>query len=120
MNITLATIADAPWESLQDIFNQSAKHLLTQNKKSMLWDDPEAVSCAYRSPSGLKCAAGIFISDEEYKVSMEGKSIDVLLPASNATQLLIALQITHDNSDPSQWAKDLDAVAASFALKPYR
>jgi hypothetical protein len=57
----------------------------------------------YRSPTGLKCVVGIFISDEDYVPDMEGK-VDSLFsfecPSITAIEphrgLLLSLQRVHD------------------------
>ena len=55
--INLSNLAQA---STQEVFDFVAIHLLTQNEKS--GDDQV---CYYRSPTGLKCAAGCLIADDE-------------------------------------------------------
>jgi hypothetical protein len=69
---------------------------------------PDARQCVYRGPNGLKCAAGHFIADNEYKPMMEGKSVNRLaasnmLPAGHVLlvhrQLAVDLQRSHDCAD---------------------
>lgn len=50
---------------LQEIFDIGARHLSTQNKKSVVG----RTQCAYKGDNGLKCAAAPFIHsyDEEYE-----------------------------------------------------
>ena len=63
--ITLKTLEQA---TAQEVFDQVAEHMLTQYELSMLND-----TCVYRGYSGLKCAAGCLIGDDEYNNElMEG------------------------------------------------
>ena len=62
--ITLKTLGKA---TAQEVFDQVATHLLTQNERSL-----DGASCSYRNCDGLKCAAGCLISDDEYDNQMEG------------------------------------------------
>lgn len=59
LQITLSNLHEA---TAQQVFDQAALHLLTQNRKSK-----EDTKCAYRTKEGLRCAAGCFISEEEYE-----------------------------------------------------
>lgn len=62
--------------------------------------------CAYRGIDGTKCAVGMFIPDEKYRVEMEDKtiialqrdfaSIDVHMPLE--TEGMFQLQMVHDCS----------------------
>lgn len=114
--ITLKTL---PKATEQQVFDQVAKHLLTQNKKSRAGDNG---GCKYRGPNGLKCAIGCLISDKEYKPCMDedGTVLEQIekgnFPdAHNA--LLDALQETHDYCDPEEWPEELAFVAKRFNLK---
>tara|TARA_Y100001973_G_C5169022_1_gene317898 strand:- start:328 stop:729 length:402 start_codon:yes stop_codon:yes gene_type:complete len=53
---------------LQGLFDASVNHVLEQGIPSI---DTVKRTCLYRHPEGLQCAASIFISDEEYKTTME-------------------------------------------------
>ena len=73
--ITLKTL---PQATAQEVFDQVAKHLLTQMKKSVAKRAAESASdskdyCMYRGFDGTKCAAGCLISDDEYKPEFEQK-----------------------------------------------
>jgi hypothetical protein len=133
--ITLLTLLAA---TLQDIFDQAVDHLRTQNSIAM-----EGDMCMYRTPDGKKCAAGAFISDEEYERSMEGKQIlaegfwAIVLKKfpyvagipkgynseNEATdkvptnlKLLRALQTVHDHFVVARWEKELRDVAERFNI----
>ena len=119
--ITLKNIAEA---SLQDIFDQAANHLLTQMKLSR--NDITGFassSCQYRSNTGLKCAVGCFIADDEYSEDMEGESVEMLIDLGfmrsidhDRLKLLDGLQSMHDGLDPDQWSSALEGMAAEFNL----
>lgn len=52
---------------LQEAFDTVVTHLYTQKKRAFT-----SSSCLYRTPEGLKCAAGCLIPDELYDIEMEG------------------------------------------------
>ena len=119
--ITLATLAQA---TSQEVFNQVAKHMLTQMQKSR---SDTGGPCLYRYGE-LKCAAGCLMSDEEYGPDMEsfsdsgyGGSWRNLIAANVVPDahsgLVIRLQEVHDGSPPSLWAEDLSGVAGEFGLE---
>lgn len=61
---------------LQEIFDKAARHLMHMDGPSMCVDDDV---CAYRGADqggcydGKMCAVGVFIKDEFYDVSLEGR-----------------------------------------------
>lgn len=57
-------------DTLQEVFDRVSKHLLKQKVKSVIKGQIKD-TCLYRSPDGLKCAAGILIPDEEYTKEMD-------------------------------------------------
>lgn len=113
--ITLATLKDA---TEQEVFDQAVNHLLTQNEKSMS-DYYEGV-CAYRGEDGLKCAAGCFISDNEYNTSMETSTWSQLVNAGRVTEchgiLIGRLQYIHDSYDIDKWKFQLMDLAKEIGL----
>lgn len=117
MTITLATLFDA---TPQEVFDQAVRHLLTQRQRAVNADG----GCVYRVPNtDLKCAAGAFISDEEYRPDMEGKTIHAVVVDESLMQLeeaplevLLALQTIHDNYDAEEWPEELGTLAASYGL----
>jgi hypothetical protein len=106
---------------LQQTFDIVVKHLLEQGKRASL-DDGE---CVYRTPAGLKCAAGCLIPDELYDPGMEGFS--VIGPHSLAGQviqrlghdivLVSQLQRMHDTELPESWAQCLQVLALTHNLQ---
>ena len=73
MTITLKTLGQA---TAQEVFDQVSSHLLTQMKKSINPKNPSL--CVYHADSGLKCAAGCLISDDEYTPRMAALGWDLL------------------------------------------
>lgn len=116
--------------TVQEIFDITATHLLTQNQKSHDQRKMTA-TCMYRGPNGLKCAAGIWIPDEEYVREMEGIRVCGLAAGMRANKdwklpdlfyggyelvVLGYLQQIHDTSDPLDWRRKLRALAKSHNL----
>ena len=112
--ITLKTLPEA---SRQEVFDQVVDHLLTQNKVSQNSDG----LCVYKNEEGLKCAAGCFISDEEYDgYKMEGNEWDFLaktglVPRMHMT-LIKRMQDVHDMGLPEEWEGALKYLAQEEKL----
>ena len=102
----------------QELFDKVANHLLTQNKKS--YNSAEN-ACAYRSPDGLKCAAGCLIEDNEYTDGLEGKTWAGLLVRrcvkDDHSSLIMRLQKIHDHKRPCEWKDKLKNLAEEYNLK---
>lgn len=115
--ITLATLDQA---TPQEVFDQAKNHLLTQNKKALRLLNSGDTRCAYRSPDGLKCAAGCFIADDEYVSNMEGMLWGTLVGYLEYGfahfELIADLQSIHDQCDPLQWVESLQGVANKYNL----
>lgn len=112
--ITLSTL---PQATAQEVFDQAAKHMLNQNRKSL----SAANNCAYRGLDGLKCPAGCFISDEEYRPRMEGETwtyltIKGLVPGQHRP-LIYALQCIHDGKPVEEWRSKLQKIAIKYDLE---
>jgi hypothetical protein len=79
-----------------DIFYRVIAHLRAQGVQAK----NEQGSCRYRTPEGLKCAAGCLILDEEYTPEFEGKSwytIAKHFPRyADFTRMITDLQLLHD------------------------
>lgn len=109
---------------LQEIFDTVTNHLLEQNCKSVA----ETGQCSYRTPTGLKCAAGCLISDSEYKPDMEGNTILSLfvkgmIPIHLEPHIseLACLQRIHDTYEPLYWPYKLLEFAKLHNLTvPYK
>lgn len=115
--ITLATLKDA---TAQQVFDQVARHLLTQNERSNLEDRS---ACAYRGDGGLKCAAGCLIADSEYLHEMDhcgqtswGCLIDKKVVPRDHRDLITDLQWVHDSRPATAWRRELRNVAVNYKL----
>lgn len=113
--ITLKTLPEA---TAQEVFDQVAKHLLTQNETSYC-DDAVGV-CAYRGPDGLKCAAGCLIADDEYNTDWEQQGWTVLVDSRAVPlkhhDLIRSLQMIHDEYDQDSWREHLTDLADKHKL----
>lgn len=99
--ITLKTLSQA---TVQEVFNQVAKHLLTQMRQSR--SVAALGGCAYRGEDQLKCAAGCLIGDDEYYIGMENKIWTSLPTIPDVHQDLISrLQRIHDHNFPNKWKR---------------
>lgn len=112
----------------QEIFDISAKHLLTQNARS---NDLSGKGCYYRGVNGLMCAIGCFIPDDKYHISMEGTveyliqmvekgrfDLDKTVFNSYNEELMYDLQKVHDSvRDTTQWPSKLKTVAERYKLE---
>lgn len=100
---------DLDTATAQQVFEKSARHLLTQKECSFL--SRSSMSCAYRGEGGKQCAAGPFISDKEYKEEMEGRGWSKVANAfglsKNHAPLVGSLQCIHDDCSPSEWRDEL-------------
>ena len=119
--ITLKTL---PQATAQEVFDQVAKHLLTQMKKSASESAPDSKDyCMYRGFDGTKCAAGCLISDDEYKLEFENlnwshlSSTNYLVPKEHC-KLIKQLQNIHDCYEPEDWRVRLNNLAKNNHLKP--
>lgn len=123
MNAKRITLATLPQATAQEVFDQVARHLLTQKKQSRRWWPDIGDGCSYRGANGRSCAAGCLIGDEEYQVEMEGVSWHGLaadlgiVPVVHA-KLIGELQAIHDIYMPSKWSARLRQFAKQHALSP--
>ena len=115
--ITLKTL---PQATEQEVFDQVAKHLLTQGEKSEIPEvELDGAKCMYRH-ANLKCAAGCLIADEEYTEDLEGTDWYGLAHNSRVPQqhieLIALLQRIHDESYPTEWYLALKHFALNRKL----
>lgn len=115
--ITLKTL---PQATAQEVFDQVARHLLTQGKKSTAENRKE--SCMYRGFDGTKCAAGCLISDDEYKKMFENCKWSYLVSHNHIPGdhliLINRLQTIHDMKLVEDWKSNLNKLAHEFNLNP--
>lgn len=106
----------------QEVFDQVARHLLTQMETSIV-----GKKCLYRTKLDdgtiLKCAAGCLIGDDEYTEEFDRKNsswswliYNNLVPTNNCVELITTLQGLHDNFEPECWKARLHNVATEFNL----
>ena len=117
--VTLKTLAEA---TPQQVFDQVAKHLLEQGKRSMKLDEDGDEFCLYRGPHGTMCAAGCIIADDEYKDNMEGRGwrnlVNLGYASNTHIDMIDALQSIHDQRKPSTWREGLLEISKRFNLNP--
>lgn len=105
--ITLKNLHQA---TAQEVFDQVARHLLSQMKKSVNSEG----ECLYRF-DGLKCGAGCLIADDEYRKEIERQSWPLLVgdgwASSFHEDLIERLQIIHDDNEPEDWPRELRRLA---------
>jgi hypothetical protein len=93
----------------QEFFDKTVAAIRAQGRPSGHLVDigSSRFTCEYRGPDGLKCAAGHHITDAEYEVQMEGRSVEGLfsmhlLPESHDLNQHLSLaehlQNAHDYS----------------------
>lgn len=119
--ITLKTL---PLATAQEVFDQVAQHLLTQNRKSLKQDNATVTAkCSYRGDGGLKCAAGCLIADDEYKEEMDerggmtwGVMCEVNIAPSDHKSLIGDLQTAHDSFPVAEWPGRLKQIAHQRGL----
>ena len=101
----------------QRVFNKVVRHLLTQNKASVIGS-----VCRYRGHNGLMCAAGCLIPDENYYNSMENIKWRTLVQdgdvPSNHKDLILSLQDVHDIFGVEEWPEKLNEIAKKYNLDP--
>jgi len=116
--ITLATLHEA---TAQEVFEQGARHLLTQMQKSVTIGSTGYSQCVYKNPEGLKCGAGIFIGEDEYDPNIENfnwifLTRNKIVPSAHAG-LITRIQSVHDQHDPKNWKSKLEQIADVFDFK---
>lgn len=109
--ITLKTLHKA---TAQEVFDQVARHLLKQNEKCIIVSSNGDESCRYRH-GDKKCAAGCFISEDEYKAEFETHRWKRLVEwgyvTSEHDDLICRLQDIHDFFSVYMWDAQLKNLA---------
>lgn len=104
----------------QETFDTVARHLLTQGRRATVVGRDGKPECVYRSPDGLKCAAGCLIPDYKYTHDMEGNKVTHSLVAAAIPEhdedLVCDLQDVHDWWDVVSWPRALASVATKLRL----
>ena len=118
----------------QELFDTVVGNLRKQGGKALLTEEQlqdlalHKGTCAYRSKDGKKCAAGGLLTDEEYKPSMEGKSILFVMEqvprfgkligyhGTSLYYLLCSLQKIHDKVVVEAWEQTFQELATIEGL----
>ena len=104
----------------QEVFDFVAKHLLTQNKKSITNIDGVIAHCLYKSSNGLNCAIGCLIPKESYDSEIEQMDLSNVLDYFEVDTkhdiLLESLRLVHDDQDVENWQEALNDTALKFNL----
>ena len=103
-----------------EIYKTVRTHMLTQNAQSILGSQ-----CKYRGPNGMKCAAGVLMTDEEATDCGEGwtwswpetAAQKAVVARIGSTKLVNRLQDIHDSYLPEEWPEALAAVAKERGIK---
>lgn len=105
--------------SAQSVFNHVVNHLREQEIKSK---DPHD-RCMYRGKLGTMCAVGCLISDDEYDVKMEHKTVSYVVNhyeclnwMGKHSSLLGRLQECHDYIPIIDWEMEFKDIAKEFDL----
>lgn len=104
----------------QDTFNAVASYLLRVNRQAL----SSKGMCLYRSDqagSAPYCAAGCLIPDSKYNKKIEDMSCNDREIASlfegHNLNLLLDLQICHDQYDVQLWDAKLQSIANDYGLE---
>lgn len=89
---------------MQEVFDTVCKHLVKQGRRAVNLSHGQ---CKYRASNGDKCAVGVLIPDDRYRLDMEGMTLGVIkfelecaVPAFRVDKnFLGALQRVHDFAD---------------------
>lgn len=121
------------YNNKQEIFDKVAKHMLTQNRKSVIGN-----TCAYFADDGTKCAVGCLIPPTIYDPLMEktGAIANVMSEAmankfsfkkktnewlvenfSEHMPLLASLQLAHDQMEVINWKVNLKGIASAYNIE---
>lgn len=113
----------------QETFDTVVAHLRKQAAKAIRSD----IGCCYRSPEGLKCAAGCLIPDDLYspniengkviigaitpRVPLQSKAVTELIASLGHNVRLVAdLQDTHDYLEVDEWEDSFRTLALKHGL----
>lgn len=93
-------------ETAQEVFNTVVRGLASQGwQRSEVDENGDGSTCVYRSPTGLRCAAGWLIPDDEYQSRWDEEAISWFslersgLVPSEHVMLITNLQQAHDSAD---------------------
>ena len=111
----------------QEAFTRIVTHLRRQGKHSLHPKGGPRLTqkCAYRAPTGERCAVGVLLTDEFYTPALEGCAVmtPVMMSVLNqalpgvSLDLLQAMQHIHDGSLPKTWELLWARVAREMNLQ---
>ena len=107
----------------QEVFDKVVAHARKQGCKSLMENvlhPEEGPLCAYRGENNTKCFAGIFIPDEDYRESYEGKVSMAVFHVIGITDmdgfLVRDLQVIHDHTTVEGWEAKFCELAYRWNL----
>jgi hypothetical protein len=110
------TIHNLATSSALEVFDFISNHLLTQREKSAVAGD-----CLYKSPEGLKCAAGCLIPDADYTEDIERIIWNEVAKTYNVEKhhldLIDRLQSVHDGLEEELWESELKRLRLKIFKK---
>ena len=116
----------------QEMFDTVYRHFVHKGEPRS--ENAASGVCYYRHDNGAKCAAGLFIKDEDYHPQMEGKDIRTVMSVDSinvppmlprgyfgndaAIEFLHALQRCHDGATdaPNHMQSSLNDLASRYEL----
>lgn len=119
--ITLATL---PQATAQQVYDQVARHLLTQMERACAYHGaPAYFGDKFVGDDPLKSAGGCLMTDDEWEPDMEGDDWKTLtregyVPSTAHDELIAALEAVHDCAQPDDWREAIREVAARMGLSP--
>ena len=107
----------------QEVFDKVVAHARQQGCKSLMenvLNSEEGTICAYRGENNTKCFAGIFIPDEDYRKSYEGRVSMAVFHEIGITDmdgfLVRDLQFIHDHTPQIEWEGKFKKLANDWEL----
>ena len=102
----------------QEAFETMVRHLRKQGKRST---SARGIACRYRGTKGMACAVGVLIPDKEYSPTFEGHGAEFVakkVPTLQSVSLdiLLEMQMIHDNDAVKSWEDSFDSAAKRFSL----
>lgn len=115
--ITLATL---PEKTAQEVFTHIVTNLAAQKCQSTDYEG----NCKYRGSSGMKCAAGWCIGDDEYDLDLDKRIdnswtgiVDDGVAPENHKSLIQDCQDIHDNFHFGDWENEFTILANRLELE---
>ena len=102
----------------QEAFETMVRHLRKQGERST---SARGIACRYRGTKGMACAVGVLIPDKEYSPTFEGHGAEFIVKKvptlqSVSLDILLEMQMIHDNDAVKSWEDRFAAAATRFNL----